>query len=322
MRLRWTGFWAVAAGVALVGAATVGGTGTASASTSTASASTASKSTLAARPPAPFLESVAGTGLGVLADWAPTSAGAHLTAYSVTAKPAKGAPATCHAKSVTARASNTQSLVGGLCAGVVYTVTVRAKNATGYSPASNVSTPVVPLAAQHPGSPLIISVTPQNQALALRWAAPADNGGRPITRYTLAASATGEKTVTVQAAASATSGTLTGLVNGVAYKLTLTASSTAGTSAPATGSATPAAIHPPSSPAGLTVVPNGKGHLVASWAAPTDNGGSAVTGYTVSYRRATFTASTGQWAPVSGAKVSVIKASATTTSVTASSFPV
>jgi hypothetical protein len=272
-----------------------------------------------APPAVPFTESAGATGLGVVVAWAPPAASDYVRSFAVTAAPAPGSPASCPAKTVTAPASDSQALVAGLCAGVVYRATVKARNAVAFSKASPASAPVVPLAAQPPGVPLITSVLARNGSLVVSWVPPADDGGRPVTGYAITASG-GSKTVTVHAAPAARSATVTGLVNGTAYAVLLTASNAAGTSHAASGSGTPAATHAPTAPGALSAVPDGKGRLVASWSPPADNGGAAVTGYTLSYRRAALNSGTGKWAPVSGATVHRIHVAGTATTATAASF--
>src|SRR5579863_3628176 len=50
----------------------------------------AGKAAAGAVPAAPFVVSVSGVGLGVLANWAPNPASDNVTSYAVTATPAKG----------------------------------------------------------------------------------------------------------------------------------------------------------------------------------------------------------------------------------------
>lgn len=283
-------------------------------------AKTAAPASASAAPATPFVESVSAAGLGVLVAWAPATAADHVQSFAVTATPATGSPSSCPAKTVTVAASDTQALVGGLCAGIVYTATAKARNAAASSAASPASAPVVPLAAQPPGAPLITSVLARGGSLLVSWAPPAQNGGSALTGYTVSATAAGFKAVTTKAAASADVVTVTGLHNGTKYAVSVTASNARGTSAAATGSGTPAAAHAPAPPGGLTVAPDGKGHLDVSWSAPADNGGAAVSRYTVTYQRAVLNASTGGWTAVHGATLHRLSASASATSLTAKTF--
>lgn len=272
-----------------------------------------------AAPSVPFIESVAATGLGTLVTWAPAPAGDQVQGFSVTATPAAGSASSCPARTVTTSASDTQAVVGGLCAGVVYAVTLTARNAAAYSAASAASPPVVPLTAQVPGVPLVTSVLARDKSLNVSWAPPSDNGGSALTGYAVTA-ADGAQSVTVTAAASAGSATVTGLTNGTSYTVSVVAVNSVGNSPVATGSGTPRATYAPSAPGGLTVIPDGKGRLVASWTAPADNGGSAVSAYTVSYQQATYDAFTGEWSVVSGATVHQVTAAASATTATAATF--
>lgn len=61
------------------------------------------------------------------------------------------------------------------------------------SPVSPPSSPVVPHAAQAPDAPLITSVFGRPGALVVSWTPPGDDGGKPLTGYTLTAAAGGTK---------------------------------------------------------------------------------------------------------------------------------
>jgi fibronectin type III domain protein len=328
--IRWRSLAAIAAGLTLAGglagglaAAVPAVAATSGVRQPTAARAAVTPAAALAAPRVPFVESAGATGLGILVAWAPPAAADKVRGFAITATPAQGSPPSCPAKTVSTAASSTQALVQGLCAGVVYTATVKAYNAAGYSQASPASSPVVPLVARVPGAPLITSVVPRPRALIVSWARPADDGGRAITGYTIRVTS-GSKTVktikTVKTAPGAATATVTGLVNKTRYAVSLTAANAVGTSAPANGAGTPAPAHRPAAPGGLTVVPNGKGHLVVSWAAPADTGGAAVTRYTISYQRAALNAGTGRWTRVAGATVHKITARALARTATATRF--
>jgi len=179
---------------------------------------------------------------------------------------------------------------------------------------------VVPLTAQPPDPPLIVSVTARNTTLLVNWSRPAYGGGRPVTGYRLRATH-GSQVVTVRAAAKATSATVTGLTDGVAYALSLSASSAAGISTPGKGTGTPSAEYPPTAPMGLLTVPDNSGGVTVSWQPPADDGGGAVTGYTISYQQERRSR-TGVWTPVPGAPVERAAEPASATSATVTAFPV
>lgn len=92
-----------------------------------------------------------------------------------------------------------------------------------------------PPAAAAPGMPRNVAAIPGSGQVTITWQAPA--GGTPPERYTVTAQP-GGRSCTVQAPA--TSCTVTGLTNGVAYTFTVTASNAGGiTSAPPTGEVIP-----------------------------------------------------------------------------------
>jgi hypothetical protein len=262
--------------------------------------------------------SVVAEGLGLLVSWNPDPASDQVTSYTVKVAPAAGGvtpPAGCKGPfKLSVNGSNSAGLVGKLCTGVAYQAKVSATSSAGTSPVSPASSPVVPLPAQVPQAPLITSVFGRDGALLVSWTPPGSNGGKPLARYTLAASA-GGTTVTAHPAASATQATISELADGTSYTLTLTASNAVGASAAATGSGTPQAAHPPAGPRQVTASPDGTGAVTVSWAAPADDGGAPVTGYTITWQQVVPASSGGGWVPAPGSSPQSTSAGASASSL-------
>lgn len=80
-----------------------------------------------------------------------------------------------------------------------------------------------------PGSPTAVTATARNGSATVAWKPPADNGGSPITAYTVTASP-GGASVTVDG--SATAVTVSGLINRTSYTFTVQATNDVGSGAP------------------------------------------------------------------------------------------
>ncbi len=163
------------------------------------------------------------------------------------------------------------------------TFTYRAFDGAAYSNLATVTITVHPV-ADAPEPPTGVSATPGNGEATVTWTAPAD-GGSPITGYTVT-SAPGGFTCTT----ATTSCVVTGLTNGTAYTFTVVAQNSAGVSSAsaATAPATPRTV--PDAPTDVTVTP-GNGEATVTWTAPAD-GGSPITGYTVTSAPGGFTCTT------------------------------
>jgi outer membrane protein OmpA-like peptidoglycan-associated protein len=147
--------------------------------------------------------------------------------YTATATPG-GASCTTPTGSVTS------CDVTGLANGTSYTFRVTATNVVGTSspsaPSNAVETPRVP------GAPKAPSVIAQFGKATVSWTAPGDDGGYPITSYTVSAKPGGRSCTTH--AASASSCNVTGLTDGGKYTFRVTATSAVGTSLPSTSVST------------------------------------------------------------------------------------
>ncbi|CAN7145333.1 fibronectin type III domain-containing protein [Microbacterium sp. LjRoot45] len=160
-----------------------------------------------------------------------------------------------------------------------YSLQVRAVNAAGVSPESNIVT-VAPASA--PPRPSV-SLTAGDSSVSVSYALSGD-GGSPVTRveYSL------DGDTWVDAATLSTAFALTGLTNGTPVNVQVRAINAIGTGqASVVATATPRTV--PGAPTAVAAASN-TGSLDVSWTAPTSNGGSAVTGYTArAYADATAT---------------------------------
>ena len=135
----------------------------------------------------------------------------------------------------------------------------------------------VPHPAHPAGAPTGVSATPGNAQAHVSWAAPSSDGGSAITGYT-ATSSPGDMTCST----AGLSCTVTGLTDGTPYTFTVTATNGVGpgpASAPSNSVTPSAPATVPGAPTGVSATP-GDAQAHVSWAAPSADGGSAITGYT------------------------------------------
>src|SRR5690606_4941747 len=183
--------------------------------------------------------------------------------------------------------STSPVLVGGLSNGATYTFPVTATNAAGTGPASAPSNPatpqasIIPVVPDVPGAPSGITAIGGDGQATVSFTAPADDGGSPITGYTVMDNF-GDFTVTGPASPLQ----VTGLSNGVAYTFTVMATNAAGTgpaSAPSNpvtpqASIVPVAPDVPGAPTGITASA-GDAQATIGFSAPDDDGGAPITSY-------------------------------------------
>jgi hypothetical protein len=134
-----------------------------------------------------------------------------------------------------------------------------------------------------PGQPTNASASPGNASATVSWSAPSSNGGSPITGYTITPYIGSSAQTTTTVGGSTTSTTITGLTNGTSYTFTVAATNANGTgpaSSPSNAVTPASGTTPPSAPQNVTASPATSQALV-SWSAPSSNGGSQITGYTI-----------------------------------------
>jgi hypothetical protein len=167
--------------------------------------------------------------------WSAPASGGQATIYTIT--PYVGStPQT--PTTVNGTPPSTTVTVSGLQQNTTYTFKVQAANPNGAGPASAASSPVIVTGQAPPFPPTGVSAIPANRQAQISWTAPSNNNGSAITAYTITpyVNGTPQATTTVNNG-SATSGTVTGLTNNIAYTFTVAATNSLGTgveSAPST----------------------------------------------------------------------------------------
>ncbi len=135
-----------------------------------------------------------------------------------------------------------------------------------------------------PNPPTSVTGTAGNTQVSLSWTAPVFTGYTNITDYVIqySTSATFASSVTTfsDGVSSSTSTTVTGLTNGTAYYFRVAAVNTVGPSQYSSISSSVIPVTTPSAVTSLSATASDR-TITATWSAPTSDGGTAVSSYTV-----------------------------------------
>ena len=236
-----------------------------------------STSTLPSAPSAPTLLALEG---GFNVSWlTPVSTGV-ITSYIVEYSNVIGTTST----QVEVTAGTLSKVISGIASGS-YSVRVAAKTAAGlgiFSPYAYTQT------FSKSSAPSAVTATAGTLTnlgkVIVSWQTPSDTGNLPILNYILQYNSAGTWVNYASLPANSTTATVTGLTTGLRYSFRVAALTSAGQSAFSDGGASATVLGLPAAPTSLAVtVTNTNSILLAtlSWIAPSNTGGSAITGYSV-----------------------------------------
>ena len=159
---------------------------------------------------------------------------------------------------------------------------VQARNANGYGPNS---TEISAMTATVPSRPLNSIATPGNGLIHIGWILPSNNGGSPITNYTIFKGTSSGKETFFETLGNVTYCSITGLINFQKYYFVIAAVNAIGTGANSTEINGNPVASIPTAPLTLTAT-SGDFRVILSWTTPESDGGSPILYYKI-YRSTT-----------------------------------
>jgi hypothetical protein len=219
---------------------------------------------------------------------APSSnGGAAITSYNIYVY---NATTSALVEELTGVTSNPATITG-LTNGTSYDFQVSAVNSVGEGPQSAPSNQVTPTSV--PSAPTgVTSSEGTSNNIIVSWTAPASNGGSPLTSYDIYvynASTSSLVEVITGLSPSSTTRSITGLTQGTSYYFQVSAVNVNGEGPKSTPSNVTTLLADPTAPTGVTATA-GNQQATVTWTAPSSNGGSAITSYTVYVYNATTSA--------------------------------
>ncbi|MEY4532447.1 MAG: hypothetical protein RI926_216, partial [Actinomycetota bacterium] len=237
-------------------------------------------------PTAPQVTSVSSGDSSITVAFTPPASrgGVPITNYVLTATPTSGPAVVKSDCAAVPVATPPACTISGLTNGVNYTLAVAATNSAGTGASSNSSPAIAPATA--PDSVTSLAAVPGNTTLTATWRPPTNFGGGTFSRYELTLTprdGTALPTVMLYSS-TANRYAFTGLTNGVAYDLEVLVISTANTADMGSNRATAIGIPATesTSPRNVTAQATSSTTALVSWEVPLSNGGSPITGYSVS----------------------------------------
>lgn len=219
-------------------------------------------------PGAPTITSATAGNASVAVSWtAPAYVGSGTVNYALYRTPAGGSATLVY------NSTSTSFTDTGLANGTSYSYTVYASNTWGTGGVSNT---VATTPYTIPSTPSV-AATPGNGSISITFSSSSD-GGSAIYYYQYSLD-----NINWSGAVSSPVN-ITGLTNGTLYTIRVRAVNAAGNSG--TGSATATTWNVPGAPTSFGYTSKTESSINLSWSAPSSNGGSAITGYTL-YRGAT-----------------------------------